>query len=150
MVSRCTHSGDQEFGTPWATYQQASPPPDKSHSAFQTAPVPMDTVSFTVHCQPPQELCLHCVLPLLVSDSTTSTDTMSSHPQMDLVKAQNGASMPKWLQELWSRPQAEVGYVSVILGYVTRMQKLAVFLLHSVMCKPTPGPTCPKVLERFH
>lgn len=78
----------------------------------------MDTVSFTVHCQPPQELCLHRVLPLPVSDSSTSTDTVSSHPQMDLVKVQNGASMPKWLQELWSRPHAEVGCVSAALGHV--------------------------------
>lgn len=112
VIPRCIPSKDHEFGTTRATYQQASPPPDKSHSAFQTAPVPMDTVSFTIHCQPPQELWLHHVLPLPVSD------IISSHPQMDLVKAHNGASMPRWLQVLWSHPHAEVGCVSITLGHV--------------------------------
>lgn len=78
-------------------------------------PIPRDTAVITVSCQPPQDSCLHWVLPLPV---TSSISTMSSYPSWTLLKAQSIASMPKWLCVLWIHLYAEACYFSAILNYM--------------------------------
>lgn len=98
-----------------ATYLQASPPPDKPHCVLKTPPLLRDTTDITAPCQPPQDSCLHRVLPLpaMACHDVIGTNTTSSYPSLyDLAKAQSTASVPKWFCDLWLHPYAEACYFS--------------------------------------